>query len=160
MGAGLILCFRQRGHGCRPGERAACQQGASLSDLFLQAQGPRTGCCSQLEHWTPQSLGQIVEGRQEGKGGWHSSGSGTQASWPQTRSQECDTPHPSTHIWDQLCLSAGLRLLISSGGPMEVQHKCPIMDTRAGSWHWCQHHDPRMLLFLWRFPCKTGSGGW
>lgn len=49
-------------------ERAACQQGASLSNLFLQAQGPRTGCCSQGEHGTPQSSGLCSEGQAGGEG--------------------------------------------------------------------------------------------
>lgn len=49
-------------------EGAACQQGAILSNLFLQAQGPRTGCCSQLEHWTSQSSGPCSGGQAGGQG--------------------------------------------------------------------------------------------
>lgn len=96
-------------------ERAACQQGASLSDLFLQAQGPRAGCCSQLEHWTPQSP--AVEGRQEGKAGTAVAvgAGGTQASWPQTRNGT--PPTPALIFWGQLSFGAELRMLISPGGP-------------------------------------------
>lgn len=49
-------------------QRAACQQGASLSDLFLQALGPRTGCCSQLQHWIPQSSWPCSGGQAGGEG--------------------------------------------------------------------------------------------
>lgn len=76
-------------------------------------------------------------------------------------------PRPSTYFWDHLCLGAGLRMLISPGRPIEVHHKwCLVLNHLPcnGCPGWIlapvQHRDPRMLLFLWWFPCKMGSGGW
>lgn len=64
-------------------------------------------------------------------------------------------------------MGAGLRMLISPGVPMEVQHHWYSVINHLpcnGCPGWilalAQRRDPRMLLFLWWFPCKTGSGGW
>lgn len=107
-----------------------------------------------------------MEGRQEGNGGWHSIGDahGIQEPWPQSRSVTCP---PSTHFWGQLSLGAGMRMLISPGGAMEVQHRwCSVLHHPPcnGCPGWilapalCR--DPRVLLFPWWLPCKRGSGGW
>lgn len=76
-------------------------------------------------------------------------------------------PTLPTHFWGQLSLGAGLRMFISTGGPMEVQHyRCSVLNHPPcnGCPGWilalAQCRAPGMLLVLWWFPCKRGSGGW
>lgn len=163
MGAGPILCFRQHGHGCRPGESSM-----PAGSKPVRPVPPDSGAQNRLLF--PAGALDTPELRalqcRAGRRGRHSSGSGCW--WDPgilAPNQEEDTPDPSTHFWGQLSLGVGLRMLISPGGPMEVQHLwCSVLSHSPcngcrGSWHRCSAVTPGgFSSFV--FPCKTGSGGW
>lgn len=162
MGAGPILCFRQHGHGCRPGESSM-----PAGSKPVRPVPPGSGAQSRL--LLPAGALDTPEpcsGGQAGGEGWHSGGSGCW--WDPgilAPNQEWDTPYPSTHFLGSAQFWCWTEDAHQPWGPMQVQHHwCSVlnhavMDARAGSWHWHGAVTPECFSsFI--FPCKTSSGGW